>query len=80
MYSLSPPSLSAASPKDKLIEVQEAFPADQQQESQQSHQHSNGSPTAEHGSSGGPGNSVVLETTSAQPDYNAHTIFRSQEK
>ena len=68
---------SATSPKDKLSEVQEAF-TEQQQEGQPA-RHSGGSPTSDHGSLGGC-SSAGAETMSAQPDYNAHTIFRSQEK
>ena len=70
----------ATSPKDKLSE---AFTAEQQQQTQQQQQqqqdnqsghHSGGSPTSDQGSLGG------TETVPAQPDYNAHTIFRSQER
>ena len=70
----------ATSPKDKLSE---AFTAEQQQQAQQQAQqqqdnqsghHSGGSPTSDQGSLGG------TETVTAQPDYNAHTIFRSQER
>ena len=73
---------SASSPKDKLSE---AFTAEQQQQQQQQQQdnqsghHSGGSPTSDQGSLGGY-SSAGTETVTAQPDYNAHTIFRSQEK
>lgn len=72
---------SATSPKDKLAEVQEAFTAEQQQQQQenQSTHHSGGSPTSDHGSVGGC-SSAGVETMSAQPEYNSHTVFRSQEK
>ena len=77
---------SATSPKDKLAEVQEAFTVEQQQPQQQQQQqegqpsrHSGESPVSDHSSMGGCG-SAGAETMSAQPDYHAHTIFRSQER
>lgn len=75
----TPPSHthSTNSPKDKLSE---AFTAEQQQQQDsQSGHHSGGSPTSDQGSLGG-FSSAGTETVTAQPDYNAHTIFRSQEK
>ena len=75
---------SASSPKDKLSEAftaeqqQQAHQQQQQQDNQSGH-HGGGSPTSDQGSLGGY-SSAGTETVTAQPDYNAHTIFRSQEK
>ena len=73
---------SASSPKDKLSE---AFTTEQQQQQQQqqdnqSGHHSGGSPTSDQGSLGGYSSAGTETVVTAQPDYNAHTIFRSQEK